>query len=119
MAKKILIIDDEPDVAKVLVYRLEAKGYEVRTEETGKNGLGAVRSFEPDLILLDYSLSDMTAIDVSGLLKKEEKMKDIPVILITATIEDIEEKAKQCQAADFMSKPIDPQELYAKLEKIL
>jgi len=119
MAKKILIIDDEPDVAKVVVYRLKAKGYEVFIAASGKEGIDLAETQKPDLILLDYRLPDMLASQVAEEIRRREYLKHIPFILITASSEDIAEKAKVCLTADYISKPIESYELYAKVEKYL
>ncbi|MCX5715160.1 MAG: response regulator [Candidatus Omnitrophica bacterium] len=118
MAKKILIIDDEPDVAKMLVLRLKAKGYEVSVSADAKEGLAALEAFRPDLLLLDYHLSDMLApIFVQEM--RAKGLGQIPVILITATTESVTKKAQECSAADYILKPIEPEELYEKVSKYL
>ena len=117
MSKKIVIIDDEPTVTKMLVYRLEAKGYEITTAIDGKEGVALIRSQKPDLIILDYLLPDMTSKEVADNIKKDDELSRIPIILITASVEDIDEKAKECSAVDFMAKPIEPETLYQKVEK--
>lgn len=117
MAKKILIIDDEIDVMKMLVYRLKVKGFEIYTAVNGEDGFSLARKKLPDLIVLDYRLPDMLAVEVSQRLKQDESLKQIPIILITASVDGIELKAKECQAVDFIAKPIEPQDLYEKVEK--
>lgn len=119
MAKKILIIDDEIDVMKMLVYRLRAKGFEIYTAVNGESGVNLAKEKIPDLIVLDYRLPDISAVEVSQKLKQEEALKQIPIILITASVDGIELKAKECQAVDFLAKPIDPQDLYEKVEKFI
>lgn len=113
MSKKILIIDDEADVMKMLVYRLKAKGYEVLTADCGKEGIERANTQKPDLILLDFKLLDMEATEVTGQIEN----KNIPVILITASVEGIAQKAEACSAFEYISKPIGPEELYDKVEK--
>jgi len=117
MAKKILIIDDEVDVMTMLVYRLKAKGYEVLTTTSGKSGVGLTKLEKPDLILLDYRLPDLSGCLVAEELKKDEEVKNIPIILITASVDNISEKAKECHAVDFIAKPITPEELCSKVHK--
>jgi len=117
MPKKILIIDDEIDVMKMVVYRLKAKGFEVVTTTNGKDGVTMAKAYIPDLILLDYRLPDMNAPEVAKKLREEETLKHIPVILITASIQEIQEKAKECDAVEYIAKPIDPDELYKKVGK--
>ncbi len=118
MSKRILIIDDEVMVSKMLVYRLKAKGYDVVTAQNGLEGLKAADEFKPDLIILDYRLPDLDACEVSEKIK-EKISKDIPIILTTASIENILEKSKECGGIDYITKPIDHVELYEKVEKYI
>jgi DNA-binding response OmpR family regulator len=119
MTKKILIIDDEIDVVKMLVYRIKAKGHEVLTAAKGKDGINIAEANSPNLILLDYILPDMKAADVSKQIKENETLKSVPIILITASIDDIATKAKECGATDYIGKPIERDILYNKIEKYL
>ena len=119
MAKKILIIDDETDIVKMLVYRLEAKGYETFTAATGRQGIDIARRQKPDLILLDLRLPDFNGIDVARKIKDEKELKDKPIILVTASVDNLEEKVKNCGAVDYIAKPMDPEQLYAKIDKYI
>ena len=119
MPKKILIIDDEVDVMKMVVYRLKAKGFEIVTATSGKDGISMAKTHTPDLILLDYRLLDMNAPEAAKKLREEEKLKHTPIILITASIQEIQEKAKECDAIEYIAKPIDPDELYKKVGKYI
>ncbi len=118
MAKKIVIIDDESDIIKILTYRLKAKGYEVFSAANGKAGLMLVDKERPDLIFLDLRLPDMDGLEVTKQIRKKEALKHTPIILITASIENVAQKAKECDL-DYMTKPIDPKTLYEKVEKYL
>jgi len=117
MAKKILIIDDEVDVSRMIAIRLKAKGYEVSSASTGKAGIDLADELKPDLLLLDYRLPDMLSSKIAGEIRGKDGLQRIPIILITATSEYIEERAKECLASDYMMKPIEPEALYVKVEK--
>lgn len=117
MSKKILIIDDEPDVMKMVAYRLKAKGYEIFTAANGEEGVSMAITQKPSLIILDYRLPDLRVGEVIKRIYANEETKCAPVILVTASTEDICGKAKECGAVDYMAKPIEPEELYAKVEK--
>ncbi|MBP7088169.1 MAG: response regulator [Candidatus Omnitrophica bacterium] len=119
MAKRILIIDDEIDVMKMLVYRIEAKGYEVLTATNGKEAIEITKTNIPNLIFLDYRLPDMKASDISKIIRENDLLKNIPIILITASIEEIMNKAQECGANDYIGKPIEPDILYAKIAKYI
>ncbi len=117
MSKKILIIDDEADVMRTVVYRLKAKGYEVVTAGNGKDGIEMARTNRPDLILLDFRLPDLEAKDIANQIRATEGNGQVLIILATASIDAIEDKARSCGAADYMTKPFSPEILYAKVEK--
>ncbi|MFH1729386.1 MAG: response regulator [Pseudomonadota bacterium] len=119
MSHKILIIDDEVDVMKMVVYRLKAKNYEVFTATDGKSGIELAKEIKPDLIILDYHLPDMMASEISKIIKSEESLKDVEIILVSASVEYLSDKAKECLAAAFIPKPIEPEELYEKVEKYI
>ena len=120
MAKKILIIDDEPDIVKVVKFRLIKGGYEVLTAADGKEGLGFLRSIKPDLILLDFRMPFLNGDEVCKEIKKDESTKHIPVILMTASIQNaLEEKVQTMGADDYILKPFDPEELIKKIEKLI
>ena len=119
MAKKILIIDDEADIVKMFVYRLKAKGYEVLAAATGGQGIDIAYKQKPDLILLDLRLPDLTGIETAKKIKQRKELKRKPIILVTASVDDLEEKVKACGAVDYVTKPVDPEQLYAKIDKCI
>ena len=119
MAKKILVVDDEPDVLKILLLRLEKTGYEVIGGRDGREALDLARQMIPDLIILDVYLPDMNGDDVARILKEDKKMKHIPIILISATAASVAERAKDCGAEDYLGKPFEPEELLDKVKKVL
>lgn len=119
MSQSILIIDDEIDVMKMLVYRLKAKGFIVYTAVNGEEALNLAQEKRPDLIILDYRLPDFSGQELSKKIKENDTLKMIPIILITASIDGIEFKAEECQAVDYMGKPIEPETLYEKVNRAL
>ena len=119
MAKKILIVDDEPDVLKVLSLRLERAGYEVIGGRDGREALDLARRMIPDLIILDVYLPDINGDDIAKAMKKDDKLRHIPIILISATIASVSERAKSCGADGYLSKPFEPKELLDAVKKFL
>jgi len=115
MRKRILIIDDEIDVTKMIAYRLKAKGYEVATALTGKKAIDMAHKQKFDLMLLDYRLPDIKAQELSKKFKSDKALKEIPILLITASIERIADKAKECQAVSYIAKPVEAEQLYEKV----
>jgi CheY-like chemotaxis protein len=119
MAKKILVVEDEPDILRVIEFIFKKKGYHVFSATDGEQALDLAKRYSPDLVILDFFLPVMSGKDVSGSLKADERLKDIPVLLLTASADDIENKAKECQVDDFLLKPFEHGELIEKAEKLL
>jgi DNA-binding response OmpR family regulator len=120
MSKRILIVDDEPDVLRLVALRLKKSGYEVLTASDGKTGLDMINSEKPDLVLLDLRLPNMDGIDVCKHAKSDEALKDIPIILFTATADvEVAETAKETGANDYIVKPFEPNELLEKISNIV
>lgn len=120
--KKVLLIDDEPDVTNLLKLYLEKSGpYEVREENRGEQALAAARAFNPDLILLDVMMPNVDGGQVAVQLKADEKLKDTPVIFLTAVV--TKEQAKKQQGwiggHPFIAKPASPEEILESIEKYL
>ena len=119
MAQKILIIDDEPDVLKILSLRLEKNGYEVMCGRDGLEALDLARQMTPDLIILDVYLPDMNGDEIAKIMKKDKKLKDVPIILISATATSVAQRAKECGAEGSIAKPFEREELINKVKKLL
>lgn len=120
MAKKILVVDDEPDVLKIVTFRLKKEGYEVITARDGQEALDLVNRERPDLVLLDLRLPVVDGYEVCKRLKTDEDLRQIPVILLTASsATKIAEKTKDFQAEDYLIKPFEPEELLDKVKKFI
>ncbi len=118
--KKILVIDDLPENVFLLQDRLESEGYEVITAYEGKSGLNKAISEQPDLILLDIMMPDITGLEVCKKLVTNEESAHIPIILVTAKIEaeDIKE-GLEAGAFDYIKKPFNRIELLARVKSAL
>jgi len=118
--KRVLIVDDEPDILKTVIFRLKKAGYQVITARDGKTALELAREERPDLILLDVRLPVMDGCDVCQSLKSDDNFKKIPVIFLTASVADkIADKTKASGANDYIIKPFEPEELLDKVKNIL
>ena len=117
MTKKILVVDDEPDLLNVTSFRLKKTGYEAFGCMNGQEALNLARQKMPDLIVMDIYLPDIDGDEVAKILKKDEKFKHIPIILISATTKTLEERAKECGADGYFLKPFDLGELVAMIKK--
>jgi DNA-binding response OmpR family regulator len=118
--KKILVIDDLPENVFLLQDRLENEGYEVITAYEGKSGVNKSISEQPDLILLDIMMPDITGLEVCKKLVINEETAHIPIILVTAKIEaeDIKE-GLEAGAFDYIKKPFNRVELLARVKSAL
>ena len=120
MAKKILVVDDEPDILKMVTFRLKKEGYEFITAVDGQEALDLINRQRPDLVLLDLRLPVVDGYEVCKRLKTNEDLRQIPVILVTASsAAEIAEKTKDFQADDYLIKPFEPEELLDKIKKFI
>lgn len=120
MSDKILAIDDEPDILRIISYSLEKWGYEVITAANGQSGLDKVAAGKPDLILLDAGMPVMTGIQMLEELRDNPAWKNIPVIMLTAhsSPQDID-NARSYGIVDYVTKPFSPVELREKITNVL
>ena len=119
MAKKILIVDDEPDLVKALQIRLKRAGYRVLSAYNADECLKLARK-KPDLILLDIMMPTLSGIEVCQLLKEDPKLKNIPIIFLTA--KDTKEdriKGLSVGADEYIAKPFYSEDLLNKIKKAL
>jgi len=119
-SKKILIVEDEPDIAESLKARLELEKFKVVIAGDGKAGVEQARKEKPDLIILDVMLPLLDGYEVCSIIKKDDKTKNIPVLFLTAlpNIQDAE-KAFEVGASDFLNKPYTNERLLGKVRKLL
>ncbi len=120
MTKKILVVDDEQDIRKVLAMRLKINGFTVIMAGDGQEGLEKARSENPDLVLLDLMLPKINGYEVCRLLKFDDKYKHIPVIILSALHEQLDrQKAVEYGADSFFVKPFDFDLLLFKMKSLL
>jgi DNA-binding response OmpR family regulator len=120
MAKRILIVDDEPLVIKLLATRLEASNYEVISAEDGREGLEKARSEKPDLVIVDLMLPGMNGYEICSQLKSDNVFSGIPVIVITGSTDKKDRKlAEEASADAYIIKPFDREVLLSKIEELL
>ena len=116
-AVKILVIDDEPSITKLVVAYLEPEGYEVYTAADGPAGLKAARAFKPDLIILDVMLPGMDGLELLSRLRRES---EVYVIMLTARTEETDKiVGLSVGADDYVTKPFSPRELTARVKAAL
>ena len=114
---KILVIDDEPSIQTLVTAYLNAEGYEYRVAGDGPGGLAAIRTFNPDLVILDVMLPGMDGIELLTRLRQES---DVYVILLTARSEETDKiVGLSVGADDYLTKPFSPRELVARIKAAL
>jgi len=120
MAKKILLIEDEPEHILILRARLEHAGYEIIEARDGNAGFNKARTEKPDLIILDILMPGLDGFGVCRLLKADPSTKSIPILVLTAiVIKELANKCLECGANDFMQKPWDAKELEGRIAFLL
>ena len=114
---RVLMIDDEPVFYKMAIGVLTQKGYEVKYASNGKDGLAAVAAFQPEIIIVDMRMPDMTGIEVLTIIRYDPRYNHIPVIFVTS-VKALEEKLKAFElgADDYLIKPFEPEELAARID---
>ncbi len=121
MVKKIiLLIEDEADMVYALTIQLEAEHYKVLCAQDGQTGLDMARRDKPDLIILDLMLPRVDGYKICRMLKFDEKYKNIPIIILTARVQDEDKKLGIEVGADaYITKPFNVQILLDKISALL
>lgn len=120
MSKKILIIDDEEDFLKAITIRLNHTGYDTCVALDGEEAYAIMEKETPDLIILDVQMPKMDGLQFMRNLKKEERYKNIPIIVLTAGAFDIAgEIDTLASAQDFLLKSVDNEKIIERVSKLL
>ena len=120
MAKKILVVDDEPNLVMVVSSRLKSAGFEVISAGDGQAGLEMAKKEKPDLIILDLMLPKLDGFKVCGLLKNDTRYSKIPVILFSAKAQEADMNlSKEIGADAYIVKPFKPEVLLGKITELL
>ncbi len=117
---KILVVEDERDIAELIAYNLEREGFQVEAVFSGEDGLSRARRNHPDLIVLDIMLPEMNGLDVCRALRSDGDTHGIPIIMLTARDEDIDVvTGLEVGADDYITKPFSPRVLIARIRSVL
>ena len=117
---KVLLVDDDPVILKLLQVNFEMEGYTVMTAADGVEGLEKARSERPDIVLLDIMMPRMDGLQVTQALKGDDSTKDIPIILLSAKAQASDIQAgRDMGADDYLTKPFDPLELLERVGDLL
>ena len=120
MNGKIFIIEDEPSIIQLVQHNLEKNGFIVLSSVNGNDGLKELKKFQPDLLLLDWMLPDLSGIEICKNIRKDNSFKNLPVIMLTAKGEE-EDKIKGLDSGvdDYLTKPFSFNELMARIKAVL
>lgn len=117
---RVLVVEDEPDVAETLNYNLKSAGFETRVCGTGSEGLRLGQEVQPDIILLDLMLPDMPGMQVCRTLKSMAATRDIPIVIVSARSDEIDRVVGfEMGADDYVVKPYSMRELLLRLRRSL
>ena len=120
MSKRVLIVEDEPDILELINFNLSAEGFLVTTALSAEEGWEKLPKFKPDLVLLDIMLPGKSGLDFCKDLKSEAEYQNIPVIMLTARdSEDDIIKGLDGGADDYVAKPFSPKVLISRIHAVL
>ena len=118
--QKILVIDDDPEIAMVLKSRLEFADYKVAVAHDGRKGLQKIKDYKPDLVVLDVMMDDLTGYEVCAEIKNNAEYNHLPVIMLTSRIRSIDENLGfACKADAYIRKPYSSELLLPEIKKLL
>ncbi len=118
---RILVVDDEPHIRRVLCTILTSHGFDVTEAKDGTEGMDAVQSdAEYDFILLDFMMPGATGLEILAWVRADSRRAETPVIILTAKGQDTDREAAMAGGADdFLTKPFSPKKLVARIREIL
>src|SRR5256712_10313162 len=116
---RVLVVEDEPDVAELIRYNLVKEGWEVITAGSGADALKRVRDARPDVVLLDIMVPQLNGWEVCRRLKEDPDTRAIPVIMVTGRVEEGDKVLGfELGADDYVTKPFSPRELIARIRAV-
>lgn len=118
--KRILLIEDEEDIAALIKLQAEVSGYKLHVEVDGINGYRAVEREKPDVVILDIMLPGQNGLDVCRKIKSNPDLRDIPVIILTAKSEEFDVVlGLELGADDYVAKPFSPKVLFSRIKAVM
>jgi len=118
--RKILVIDDEPDIVELVSYNLKKEGFDVASAADGEEALSMIRRGNFDFLILDLMLPGIQGMELCRILRNDPKTAHIPIIMLTAKGEEVDRiLGLETGADDYMTKPFSPRELIARVKAVL
>jgi two-component system phosphate regulon response regulator PhoB len=119
-AKRLLLVEDEPDIAEVLRFNLEKAGFAVENARRGDSALEAIRKQAPDLLVLDLMLPGLDGLELTRLLKRDPATAKVPIVMLTAKGEELDRiVGLELGADDYIAKPFSPREVVLRIKAVL
>jgi two-component system phosphate regulon response regulator PhoB len=119
-AREILIVEDERPIREMIAYGLRRAGFEVREAEDCREAKQQLADRQPDLLVLDWMLPDMSGLELAKHLKRDKDTRELPIIMLTARAEEADKvSGLEGGADDYMTKPFSPRELVARINAVL
>jgi len=120
VSAQILVVEDEQPIREMLAFALRRAGFEVREAQDSRSARAALADRRPDLVLIDWMLPDSSGLELMRSLKREERTRSVPLILLTARAEEADKVAGlEGGADDYVTKPFSPRELVARIHAVL
>ena len=120
MLQKVLVVEDEAAIREMLAFNLGRAGYEVHSAATGVEARSSMADKYPDVVLMDWMLPDMSGLELTRQLKRDPETREIPVIMLTARVQEDDRVAGlEGGADDYITKPFSPRELLARIKVVL
>jgi phosphate regulon transcriptional regulator PhoB len=120
MAREVLVVEDEPDIRRLVVLHLERDGFRCRTATTGSAALREVKAAVPDLVILDLMLPEVDGLEVCRRLRRDPSTAAVPIIMLTAKSDEVDRiVGLEIGADDYVGKPFSPKELVARVRAVL
>ena len=117
---RILVVEDEPDIAEVLSWNLERAGFQVDVERRGDTALESIRRRMPDLLVLDLMLPGIDGLELARLLKRDAAQARLPIVMLTAKGEELDRiVGLELGADDYIAKPFSPREVVLRIKAVL
>lgn len=117
---RVLVVDDDPIILRLLQLNLELEGHEVETAANGRQALDRVHDIDPDLILLDVMMPEIDGFRVCEQLRADDRTRDIPIVFLSAKAQATDIDRGTAAGGDaYVTKPFDPQELVELIERLV
>src|SRR5574340_262538 len=118
--KKVLVVDDEPDIVELITYNLKKEGFDVYPAFDGEDTLAKIRKEKFDFVILDLMLPGIQGMEICRIMRSDPQMKNIPIIMLTAKGEEVDKiLGLEMGADDYMTKPFSPRELLARIKTVM